>query len=50
MNTSKLKRTLALVFTGGVLIQFVGCGTVLAPAMLGLAENVLLSLLLGGAL
>ena len=50
MKTSKLKRTLVLVLTGGMLIQFGGCGTVLAPVALGLAENLLLSFLFGGAL
>ena len=45
-----LKRTLALICCGGALIQIGGCGAALAPTVLGLAENLLLSFLFGGAL
>ena len=48
MKTSKLKRTVLLVLSGGVLIQIGGCGTILAPVALGLAENLILSFLFGG--
>ncbi|MFQ5490960.1 MAG: hypothetical protein ACE5GE_09590 [Phycisphaerae bacterium] len=50
MRHSTLKRALFLVLTGGIMIQFTGCGTLLAPIALGLAENFLLSFIFGGAL
>jgi hypothetical protein len=43
-------RTLALICTGGALLQLGGCGAALAPTFLGLAENLLLSFLFGGSL
>ncbi len=50
MKARKLRQTLLLVLTGGMMIQFAGCGTILAPIALGFGENVLLSFLFGGAL
>lgn len=48
MKGSAFKRTLFVVLSGGVLIQFGSCATLIAPLALGLAENFLLSALLGG--
>ena len=48
MKMRKLIRMTAVVATGGVMLQTVGCGTTLAPLALSLLENVLLSQLLGG--
>jgi hypothetical protein len=49
MKARRITRTIALVLTGGMLFQVTGCGTILAPVALGFGENLLLSLLLGGA-
>ena len=50
MKAPRFKRTLALICCGGGIIQLGGCGVALAPTVLGLAENFLLSFLFGGAL
>ena len=50
MKGSAFKRTLFLGLSGGILIQFGSCATLIAPIALGLAENFLLSFLLGGVL
>ena len=48
MKVSRFVRMATLVCGGGVLIQVGGCGTLLAPAALGLIEQLLLGLLFGG--
>jgi len=48
MKASRVKRIVLLVCTGGVLVQIGGCGAILAPTLLGLGEQLLLSLLFGG--
>ena len=48
MKTSRFVRTMCLVCTGGLLVQVGGCGTAFAPTLMGLGEQLLLSLLLGG--
>ncbi len=50
MKASRLARTLALICTGGALMQIGGCGASLIPIVLSLAESTLLSVLFGGAL
>lgn len=50
MKRSKWLRVGMLVCSGAVLTQFTGCSTILAPTILGFAENVLLSTLFGGGL
>lgn len=48
MSRSRMWRLALLVCTGAVMTQFVGCSTILAPTILGLVENILLSTLFGG--
>jgi hypothetical protein len=48
MTTRKrLGRTLALVLTGGLLLQVGGCSAFIVPLLFSVAEQVLLSFLLG---
>ncbi len=48
MKASRLKRAVVLVCTGAALVQIGGCAAALAPTLLGIGEQVLLSALLGG--
>jgi len=48
MKTARFKRTLVLVCTAALLLQVGSCATVLAPTLLGIGEQVLLSALFGG--
>ncbi|MHC4063809.1 MAG: hypothetical protein ACYSUQ_05390 [Planctomycetota bacterium] len=50
MKASRLRRTVVLVCTGGVLVQVGGCGAILGPTLLSIGEQLLLSLLFGGLL
>ena len=50
MKVSRLARTLALICTGGALMQVGSCGAALFPLVFSFAESSLLSLLFGGAL
>lgn len=50
MSKSRAVRILALVATGGVVLQAGGCATTLAPLLLSLLESILLSTLTGGTL
>jgi hypothetical protein len=47
---ARLLRWAAVVVAGGMVLQVGACATALSPTLLGLVENVLLSLLFGGAL
>lgn len=48
MRTKRLIRIVAVVTSGGVLLQTAGCATTMAPLILSLLESVLLSQLTGG--
>ena len=48
MTMRKLLRVTAVVAAGGVLVQTAGCTMTLAPLVLSILENVLLSQLFGG--
>ncbi|UCC30124.1 MAG: hypothetical protein JSU86_18240 [Phycisphaerales bacterium] len=47
LNRRLLRNSVALLLTGGCLLQVAGCVTGLAPVYLSLAESAVLSLLLG---
>ena len=49
MTTRKLIRVAAVVATGGMLLQTVGCATSWAPMWLSLLENILLAQFAAGA-
>lgn len=48
MTKSKWGRRLLMLASGGVLFQSTGCDTTLAPLVLSLAEQLVLSSLFGG--
>lgn len=48
MTNSKWGRRLMILASGGVLLQSSGCDTSLAPLLLSLAEQLVLSSLFGG--
>lgn len=47
LNRRLVRNVMALLFTGGCLLQVTGCVTGLAPVYLSLVESAVLSLLLG---
>ena len=49
MTTKRAMRILALVATGGVVLQAAGCASTFAPLLLSVAESVILGTLTGGA-
>jgi len=48
MMNSKWGRRLLILATGGMLLQSSGCDTTIAPLLLSLAEQLILSSLFGG--
>ena len=48
MKMRKLVRIIAVIATGGVLVQTAGCATTLAPLALSILEIIVLTQLFGG--
>ena len=48
MGKHRCLRRIALVLTGGCLLQLTGCVSGLAPVLVSFAESAILSALLGG--